>query len=67
MTELPQEQVQHSLRTLLDGSIAIGALASPVWIDWIEHGAGAIMAVLGVVLVGIRVYMAIKELKRKAK
>jgi hypothetical protein len=51
----------HSPTILLDSGIAAGAVFVPIWVYQISIIAGAIAAVLGVVVVSLRLMIAIRD------
>lgn len=49
----------------VDGTIAAGALASPLWVQYFEWGGGALLLLGGIILTWIRVAIAVREYRGK--
>lgn len=61
------EPVQQAIRTGADGLLGLGALSVPFWIQDIGGWVAIATAVLGLVLVAVRVLIAIREYRHKRK
>lgn len=58
---------QHTLHHVYDGAAALGAAGSVVatWMNYIEGGLGIMLIIGSLVLVGYRIAVARKELKKE--
>ena len=53
--------IDQTAKAALDGAIGVTALVSPVWLSMIEHAFGVVMAMLGMVLLVLRLMIAWRE------
>lgn len=52
-------------RTVIDTTVASAALSSFVWLDYLRETAETLALVGGLVLLGLRIHLAIRELRGK--
>lgn len=52
-------------KLIVDSAIASGAIATPIWLIYLNEYAQAIMLIGGVILVTIRIILAFRELTDK--
>ncbi len=60
------QNVEQAKQTL-DYALASGALAAPVWVQYIQTYVGLLMALGGLALVCLRLVIAWQELQQKRK
>ena len=48
-------------KTAIDGTLGVGAVTSPFWLNWLETGLGLFMLVGGAVLLILRLLIAWRE------
>jgi hypothetical protein len=59
--------MEHPYRTSFDVALGTTAATSPIWVQYIQTGATVVAAIGGATLVLIRVWIAIKDLRRNGK
>ena len=57
--------MDHPYRTSFDVALGTTAATSPIWVEYIQTGSTVIAATGGAVLVLIRVWIAIRDLRNK--
>jgi hypothetical protein len=57
--------MDHPIRTSMDVAIGTSAVTSPLWIQYVQNGATVVAAIGGAVLILIRVWIAIRDLRNK--
>lgn len=61
------DQHAEPIKNTVDAAIGVGALSSPVWLQWIENGLGLFMLFGGAALLALRIYLAIREIRDKKR
>lgn len=56
-----------SQRLPLDVSLAAGAVSSPWWLAYLHDGLAVILVSCGILLAGLRIVLAWRELRRKKR
>jgi hypothetical protein len=57
--------MDHPFRTAADVALGTSAVSSPIWLQHLENGAAAVAALGGALLIVIRVWIAIRDLRSK--
>ena len=63
----PDQQVLEQTRHIVDATIGVGAVASPWWLTYLEHGLGLFMLAGGAVLLSFRIYLSVLEIRAKRR
>lgn len=56
-----------SAKNAIDGAIGAVGVSSPVWLQYLQNGAGAVVAIGGAVLIVIRVMIAWRDWRNGKK
>lgn len=64
-----QVVAKHSteIKKAADSALALGAMSVPAWLDGVSTWIGFAAAVLGLALLGIRVYLGVQEILEKRR
>ncbi len=55
--------MDHPVRTAFDVSLGTSAATAPIWLEYVQNGTTVVVGVGGAILVVIRVWIAIRELR----
>lgn len=60
---------QHTVdaKQTIDGTLGVGAITAPVWLQYIEIYGGAAMFIGGMILLGLRIALTIREWRNNPK
>ena len=69
---MQQKFEQHAqnagrVKDAADGTLGLGALSSPVWLQYLESSLGLFMLAGGALLLALRIYLTIREIREKRK
>jgi hypothetical protein len=63
-------QAQQSIETVkqaVDGTLGAGAVSAPFWVGYIETGLTMFMLAGGALLLALRLFLTVKEIRKKKK
>lgn len=58
---------EQQARSVYDAATGVAAVSSPLWLQHLENGSAAFVAIGGALLVLIRLGLAIKEWRQKGR
>jgi len=62
----PAQHIEQ-LKQATDAAIGVSAVVSPIWLTYLENGLGLFMMIGGAILLGLRLWLTIREIKERKK
>ncbi len=62
----PQQSIE-TVKQAVDGVLGASAVSSPLWVGYIETGLTMFMLAGGALLLALRLFLTVKEIRKKAK
>ncbi len=64
---MSQVQSIETVKQAVDGALGASAISAPIWVQYIETGLTVFMLAGGALLLALRLYLTMKEVRQKRK